>query len=123
MGDHRYCITGAKAGDQLIYEAFREHGVEHFYIELVDKCLCHGRGGLRKKEGEYIRDLKPNLNINIAGRTSKEPHQDNRENNLATMRTYYQEDKQHLAQNNGNNITEKKLRQPIKHVEKLTMTV
>ena len=77
MRDHRYCITDAKAGGQLIYEAFREHGVEHFYIEFVEKCPCDDRSELRKKEGEYIRDLKPKLDKNIAGRTSHGYRQDN----------------------------------------------
>ena len=97
MRDHRFCITDAKAGKQLIYKAFIEHGVDNFYIELIEKYPCNDRGELRRKEGEYIRELKPSLNKVIAGRTKQEYHEDNREKRLAAMRTYYQDNKEHLA--------------------------
>ena len=35
MRDHKYSITDAKTGKKLIYKAFREHGVDNFYIELI----------------------------------------------------------------------------------------
>ena len=97
MRDHRYSITDAKAGKQLIYKAFREHGVDNFYIELIEKCPCNDRQELRRKEGEYIRSLKPSLNKRIAGRTKTEYLDDSREHRLAVMQTYYQDNKEHLA--------------------------
>ena len=72
MRDHRYCINNQKKKDRTLYQAFREHGIEHFFIELIEKCPCNDKDELRKKEGEYIRELKPSLNMNIAGRTCKE---------------------------------------------------
>ena len=66
---------------------------------------------MRRKEGEYIRSLKPSLNKVIAGRTKREHHEDNRENHLAATQTYYQEKKEHLApkKKNGAKIIEKEL--------------
>ena len=55
-----------------LYKAFREHGVGNFFIELVEKCPCNDVDELRKKEGEYIRNMKPPLNVRVPGRTLKE---------------------------------------------------
>ena len=92
MREHRYCITYAKAGKQLIYKAFREHGVDNFYIELIEKCPCNERQELRRKEGEYIRSLKPSLNKRMAGRTDYEYQEDNREH----KKEYYQNNKEDM---------------------------
>ena len=92
MREHRYCITYAKAGKQLIYKAFREQGVDNFCIELIDKCPCNERQELRRKEGEYIRSLKPSLNKRIAGRTDYEYQEDNREH----KKEYYQNNKEDM---------------------------
>ena len=79
MRDHRYCINNQKKKDRPLYQAFREHGIEHFFIELIEKCPCNDKDELRKKEGDRIRQLKPTMNKAIAGRTCKEYHNDNRE--------------------------------------------
>ena len=58
--------------ERPIYKAFKEHGVENFSIELLEKCPCNDKDELRKQEGGCIRELNPVLNKQIAGRTNKE---------------------------------------------------
>ena len=110
MAEHRRRINGRYL-QFPIYKAFREHGVENLYIELVEKCPCNDKDELRKKEGEYIRELKPSLNIRIAGRTKNEYDDDNREHKTE----YYQNNKEYITQqhkqyreNNKEDIKEQK---------------
>ena len=52
MRDQRNCVNVKTKKDRLLYKAFREHGVESFHIELIEKCPCNGRDELRRTEGE-----------------------------------------------------------------------
>ena len=61
-----------------IDKAFIEHGVEHFFIELIETCPCNDNDELRRTEGKHIRELKPSLNRLIAGGTNKEYGEDNK---------------------------------------------
>ena len=54
-------------------------GVENFYIELIELDACNTQDELRKREGELIREYKPDLNKQIAGRTIKEYRDDKAE--------------------------------------------
>jgi len=50
------------------------------YIELLELYPCNTKDELHRREGELIRQFKSDLvNINIAGRTSKEHYNDNKE--------------------------------------------
>ena len=40
-----------------------EYGKEHVYIELLEKHPCSDKEELVKKGNEYIRSLKPSLNL------------------------------------------------------------
>ena len=90
----------------------RIHGVENFYIDLVEEYPCENLEQLRKREGEFIRELGT-LNHHIAGRTQQEYVQDtrdhkrevdkqyyqqHREEQLEYRREYYQKNKEHLDQ-------------------------
>ena len=97
MRDHRYCIKDYRKKYRLLYQAFREHGVEHFYIELIEKCPCNDKEELRKKEGEYIRQLKSTLNQCIAGRTRKEYVEDNKEQIAIKLKEYYEDNRERIA--------------------------
>ena len=92
MRQHRNDQNSKKRGHFSIYQAFREHGVNNFYIELVEKHPCNDRDELRKKEGEYIRKLKPSFNKRIEGRTDKEYYIDNKD-------ALKQKSKEYAAQN------------------------
>ena len=71
MRQHRNDHKKKSHSNYKIYKAFREHGVENFFIELVEKYPCNDKGELRKTAGNFIRTLKPSLNMRIAGRGSK----------------------------------------------------
>jgi hypothetical protein len=42
--------------------AFKEHGYENFYIELLEAFPCDKLKQLNKRKGEIIKDLNPTLN-------------------------------------------------------------
>ena len=54
----------------MLYSKFNEIGIENFYIELIEDCPCESLEQLRKREGNYIREMGK-LNHQIAGRTQK----------------------------------------------------
>ena len=61
MKDHR---SDCKRRSHLpLYKAMVEHGNEYFCIELLEKHPCSDKEELVKKEYEYIRSLKPSLNL------------------------------------------------------------
>ena len=78
MRQHRNDHKSKLRSNVFIYKAFREHGVQNFFFELVEQCPCNGRDELRKTEGNYIITLKPSLNIRVEGRLNKEYYQGNR---------------------------------------------
>ena len=71
MRDHRNVHKSKFHFNYPIYKTFREHGVENFFIELIEKRPCNDKDELRNTEGNYIRLLKPSLNARIEGRTNK----------------------------------------------------
>ena len=103
MAEHRRRINGRYL-QFPIYKAFREHGVENLYIELVEKCPCNDKDELRKKEGEYIRELKPSLNIRIAGRTNKGWREDNSEELKEKKKQYREDKKEYIKARDGKKV-------------------
>ena len=97
MADHRKPYTIKRHEHLPIYKAFIEFGVESFFIELIEKCPCHDKDELNKKEGEYIRQLKPSLNKFIAGRKNKEWMTDNKEHSKQQQKEYREANKEHRA--------------------------
>jgi group I intron endonuclease len=61
-----------------LYKLMTELGTDKFSISLIEAYPCTNHTELFRKEGEYTRELGT-LNIAIAGRTSQEWYQDNRE--------------------------------------------
>ena len=96
MGEHRSRVK-YRDKHKPLSQSILEHGVENFFIELIEKCPCNDKDELLRAEGKYIRELKPSMNKKIAGRTNTEYLDDSRENRLEKMQTYYQENKEHLA--------------------------
>ena len=102
MRQHRCDNRSEKRGHFLIYKAFREHGVENFFIELVEKCPCNDKDELRRKEGEYIRALKPSLNIRIEGRTKNEYYNDNRDILVEKSKEYAKQNREKVLEKHRN---------------------
>ena len=68
MPKHRASMNCEKRGKCLLYQKMREHGVEHFFITLIEKYPCNDVEELRAKEGEWIEKIGT-LNMKVAGRT------------------------------------------------------
>ena len=81
-----------------LYKAFREHGVDNFYIELIEKCPCNDKDELRRTEGKYIRELKPSLNKRIEGRTLREYYIDNEEHFSQRAKYYNIDNKEYIRE-------------------------
>ena len=84
-----------------LYKSFREVGLEHFYIELIEKYSCTSREELHAREGHWIRLEKPTLNSRIAGRTHKQYYDDNKE-------IFSQKSKEYREKNHENVLQKKK---------------
>ena len=65
----------AKTCKSNIYIKMREMEIDNFYIELVEEYPCDNIEQLRKKEGEYIRQMGT-LNTRIEQRTQHEYYLD-----------------------------------------------
>ena len=98
MRNHRSSANFGRHVNYNIYLAFKEHGVENFYIELIEKCPCHDKEELSKKEGEYIRKLRPTLNMKIAGRTTREYYNEHKEHISQIMKDYRGNNKEYLRE-------------------------
>ena len=85
--------------DRKLYAKMNELGIDKFYIELVEEYPCDNVEQLRRREGEIIREKKPILNKQIAGRTIQEWREDNKE--------YIQEDKRQYHLQNQEKFNEK----------------
>ena len=99
MAEHRRRINH-KDNHNLLYQSFIKHGVINFYIELLEKYTCSDKEELHKKEGEYIRGLKPSLNIQMAGRTAKEYREDNREHMKEYTKLWQENNKEYIREYN-----------------------
>jgi group I intron endonuclease len=67
MAKHREATRNEVKVHRNLYVKMLEHGLEHFYIELIEDCPCETLEQLRKREGHYIREMAT-LNHQIAGR-------------------------------------------------------
>ena len=80
--------------DRALYKKMQDIGKEQFYIELYEEYPCDNVEQLRQREGEIIRQLKPILNKQVAGRTIKEWREDNKEYLQEDKRKYHLENKE-----------------------------
>ena len=76
MHNHR---TTCKRRETRLFKEIQRLGIDVFRIELVENYPCQSTAELNRREGELIRELKPNLNKNIAGRADSEYYFDNKE--------------------------------------------
>jgi len=67
------------------------------YIELVKNYSCNCKDELHKEEGKYIRKLKC-VNKYIAGRSSKERYEENKEIRKENMKEYYKDNKEKMKE-------------------------
>ena len=77
MKGHREACKVSKNINIKLYKSFKEHGIQRFYIVLLENFNCNSKEELSAKEGQYIRELRPALNTKIEGRTLKQYYVDN----------------------------------------------
>jgi adenylate kinase family enzyme len=80
-----------------LYVKMLEHGLEHFYIELIEDCPCETLEQLRKQEGYYLRKMGT-LNHRIAGRTIHEYNDDNKDKISEQKKEYYEANKDKIKE-------------------------
>ena len=83
MAKHRYSAQNEKTKHFKLYCKMNDIGIDKFFIQLLEEYPCDNIEQLRKREGEYIQELKPVLNTQIAGRTLQEWRKDNVEKKRA----------------------------------------
>jgi group I intron endonuclease len=71
MAKHRGSLKAKSKQHYQIYQKMVEHGVDNFYIELIEEYPCNNKEQLAAKEGQYIREMGT-LNSRIEGRTKKQ---------------------------------------------------
>jgi hypothetical protein len=101
-----------KTPNYILYQAI-DNNWDNWYIELYEPFPCNCKEELCKKEGEVIR-LIGNLNFEIAGRTQKEYHEENKEKIIEYQKEYRENNREKLNENgkifyenNKNKINEK----------------
>ena len=72
-----------------LYKAMTEFKPDNFYINLIEEFEYNDIKQLRKREGVYIKIIKPELNKNVAGRTIKEYNEDNKQQLRLYRKFYY----------------------------------
>ena len=84
-----------------IYEYIRNNGgFENFYIEVLEKYRCKNKTELRKREQEWINELKPTLNA----RRAFQSVQDKINYNNDLHKKYYRENKTEINKKQAEKI-------------------
>ena len=94
--DYARFVAGTDNG-MKIYNHMQAIGYEHFHIELIRLVPCACVEELRRAEGEAIRELKPALNVRIAGRTQKERRNDTKDIIILQSKQYYEANKDRIC--------------------------
>ena len=98
MAWHRKTYQQDKVKNRPIYKKMNEIGIDQFYIELIEDYHCETVEQLRRREGELIRENKPVLNKDIAGRTIKEWGLDNFEKRQVINKRYRENNETKIKQ-------------------------
>ena len=98
MKGHRNDSSSKKHSHYKLHECFCEHGVANFYIELLEKYPCSSKEELFAREGYWIKQEKPTLNIRVEGRTDKKYYQDNKEYILQRVKEYAKTNREQILQ-------------------------
>ena len=71
MDKHRAKFRQVKYKNNQLYKKMNDIGLEHFYIQLIEKCECNDVEELRAVEKDWIKKIG-NLNVRVDGRTKAE---------------------------------------------------
>lgn len=89
MGQHRDAFKKWKVGKTRFVTCFQIMELGDAYIELIENYSCKNREELDRREGEWMRQKENCINHFIAGRTSKEYYEENKETKNLQHREYY----------------------------------
>jgi len=92
MGGHRADFKSYNKGVGNYVTSFELLKYDDAYIELIELYPCNSKVELDRGEGVYIRQMDC-VNKRIAGRTSVEYYQDNKEQ----LKEYYQQNKEQIS--------------------------
>ena len=97
MAKHRDALTVEKLQNRALYKLMAQLGKNNFHIELVEDYPCENKEQLRKREGQFIRDMGT-LNMVIEDRTRKEYKETNKEKIKEYMAKYREDKKEELLE-------------------------
>ena len=98
MDKHRAKFRQAKYKNNQLYKIMNDIGLEHFYIQLIEKCECNDVEELRAVEKDWIKNIG-NLNVRVDGRTKSEYYIDKKEHiNKTNSENYYKNREERLKQ-------------------------
>ena len=83
----------------MIYDLFKEYGVDNCKIELIEYYKCDTLQELERREGEHSKTNKC-VNKCVAGRTRKEYFHDIKDKHSKFMKTYYKENQEKIKEIN-----------------------
>ena len=77
---------------------FQEFGTDNCKIELIEEYPCENLEQLIKKEGEYIKKTIDCVNKCVVGRSSKEYHEEHKDNIKEWKTQYYEANKDNIKE-------------------------
>jgi hypothetical protein len=80
---------------------------DNWYIELFEYFPCNNKEELNKKEGQVLREIGT-INKQVAGRTDKEWHKDNKEKILERRKENYDNNKDKILQSHKEYVNKNK---------------
>jgi group I intron endonuclease len=89
-------FKSCKYRNNILYKFIREHGKEHFIIELIEEYPCETPKELRAREQHWMDQLKPELNMYRAT-PNLHYHQEYREEHKVEEKQYREKHKEELA--------------------------
>jgi group I intron endonuclease len=94
-------FKSCKYRNNILYKFIREHGKEHFIIELIEEYPCETPKELRAREQHWMDQLKPELNMYRAT-PNLHYHQEYREEHKEEIRQksnrFYQDHKDKILE-------------------------
>jgi len=105
---HKACCTNPnkKEYNQKKYQYIRENGGwDNWLMIEIEKYPCKDVYEAIARERVIQTEMKAKLNSEIAGRTCKQYHQDNREKILEKQKQYYQDNRDELLEKQKQKIT------------------
>ena len=88
MWKHKWDFKNNRFITRPLYVKAKEYGFENFYIELIENHPCECKEELVAREGYWIRQIGT-LNAIVAGRTTKQYYDDNKQQIQTTRNEYY----------------------------------